>query len=112
MLTPEQAIQHQFEAYNAHDLERFLRVYDDAVKVYRPPASEPSMAGKAALAEFYGKQRFTLPNLRAELLNRMVIGNKVVDHERVHGLGEKEFEVAVVYEVSNGLITSVWFFAA
>ena len=29
-MTPEQAVQHQLDAYNAHDLARFLEVYEDA----------------------------------------------------------------------------------
>jgi len=109
-MTPEQAVQAQLEAYNAHDLETFLQVYDDAVMVYRPPAPEATMVGRAALAEFYGTQRFVLPDLRADLVNRIVTGNKVVDHERVFGIGDKPFEVAVVYEVLEGKIRSVWFF--
>ena len=39
-----------------------------------------------------------------------MVGNKVLDHERVFGMGEGPFEVAVVYEVVNGKIASVWFF--
>ncbi len=111
-MTPEQAVQHQLEAYNAHDLERFLHVYAEDVKVYRPPATEPSMAGKAVLAQYYGTQRFTLPGLRAELVKRIALGDKVIDHERVFGVGDKPFEVAAVYHVTDGLIRSVWFFPA
>ena len=109
-MTPEEAVQFQLDAYNAHDLDRFLTVYDEDVKVYRPPAPEASMAGRSALAQFYGTQRFTLPGLRADLVNRITVGNKVVDHERVFGIGDKPFEVAVVYEVINGRIKTVWFF--
>jgi hypothetical protein len=111
-MTPEQAVQHQLDAYNARNLERFVSVYDENVKVYRPPAGEPTMVGRQALSDFHRLQRFHLAGLRAELLNRIVAGNKVVDHERVSGVAEKPFEVAVVYEVNNGLISSVWFFPA
>lgn len=111
-MTAEEAVQQQLDAYNAHDLERFLAVYDDGVRIYRPPASEPSMIGKAALGQFHGTQRFNLPALRAELLGRIVAGNKVIDHERVFGLGERPFEVAVVYEVNGGRIAAVWYFPA
>jgi len=111
-LTPEQAVQTQLDAYNAHDLARFISVYDENVNVFRPPAREPSMAGRRAVEEFHGTQRFTLPALRAELLDRIVMGSKVIDHERVFGLGDKVFEVVVVYEVREGKITSVWYFGA
>jgi len=111
-MTPTQAVQIQLDAYNARDLEGFLSVYDENVLVYRPPAAEPSMAGRAALGEFHRTQRFTLPHLKAELLGRIALGNKVIDHERVSGIGDKVFEVAVVYAVANGKITAVWFFPA
>jgi hypothetical protein len=109
-MTPEQAVQHQLDAYNARDLKRFVQVYSDDVQVFRPPAVEPSMSGKAQFSDFYEQNRFNLPNLRADLVNRIVAGNKVVDHERVFGVREGSFEVAVVYEVVDGLIRTVWFY--
>ena len=39
-------------------------------------------------------------------------GNKVIDHERVSGVREQPFDVAVVYEVAGGLIDCTWAFAA
>ena len=80
--------------------------------VYRPPAAEPVIAGKLALAEHYGSKRFNLPALHAELCARMVLGDKVVDHERVHGVRPAPFEAAAVYQVIDGLIAAVWFFEA
>ncbi|HSW82906.1 MAG TPA: hypothetical protein VLH12_05490, partial [Usitatibacter sp.] len=50
------------------------------------------------------------PNLHAEILSRIVMGNKVIDHERVSGIGEKPLEAVAVYEVADGLIKTVWFF--
>jgi hypothetical protein len=32
--------------------------------------------------------------LRAEFVSRMVIGNVVIDHERLHGVRDRPFEVA------------------
>jgi hypothetical protein len=111
-MSPEAAVQHQLDAYNARDLARFLALYSDDIRLYRLPASEPSIVGKAALAEMYATQRFNLPGLHAELLSRMVIGNKVVDHERISGVREQAFEVAAVYEVIDGLIRTAWFVSA
>ena len=110
-MTPEQAVQHQLDAYNARDLARFLEVYADDVVVCRLPSTEPAFTSRAGLAEFYRTQRFNLPALRAELVNRMVIGNVVVDHERVHGVRDRPFEVAASYRVVDGLIRAVWFFS-
>lgn len=112
MTSPEAIVQRQLEAYNARDLERFVACYGDDVRVYRPPATEPAIEGKAALAEFYSTQRFNRPGLKAEIVDRMVLGNKVIDHERIHGVCDRPFEAAAVYEVSDGLIRRMWMYLA
>ncbi len=83
--------------------------YSDAIRIYRLPATEPAIVGKAQLAETYRK-RFTSPNLHADIVNRIVLGNKVIDHERVVGIKEAPIEAVAVYEVVSGLIETVWFF--
>ena len=104
--------QRQLDAYNARDLERFVQEYTDDVVVYRLPATEPVLQGKAALAAHYAANRFNLPKLHAELVNRMVLGNKVIDHERVTGVQSTASEVAAVYEVTPAGIAKVWFVSA
>jgi hypothetical protein len=104
-------VQRQVEAYNDHDLERFVSSYSDHVTVFRMPSTEPSISGKAQFAEFYATQRFNLPGLRADIVNRIVLGNKVIDHERVWGVREGPMEVAAVYEVVGQRIERVWFFS-
>jgi hypothetical protein len=106
-----EVIQRQVDAYNNRDLDRFLAAYSDTVKTFRMPSTVPATVGKAQLAEFYSTQRFNRPRLRAEILDRMVLGNKVVDHERVWGLRDDPVEVVAVYQVVRCLIECVWFFS-
>ncbi|MCB9473489.1 MAG: nuclear transport factor 2 family protein [Candidatus Delongbacteria bacterium] len=108
-MTPATLVQHQLDAYNAHDLPAFLACYHDQAELFRMPEREPSMVGKAAIAERYGTQVFTVPDHHAELLGRLSSGNKVIDHERVLGLRPEPSEVFAIYEVQQGLITKVWF---
>jgi hypothetical protein len=103
-------VQQQVEAYNARDLDRFVSTYSDTIAIYRMPAVEPFISGKIQLAEFYATQRFNLPGLRADIVNRIAIGNKVIDHERIWGVRAGPFEIAVAYEVIGGLIERVWTF--
>ncbi len=110
-MSPEAVVQQQLEAYNARDLERFIALYANAIRVFRPPAQEPAIEGKTAFAEYYRTQRFSRPGLHAEVMKRIVLGNKVIDHERIAGVRETPFEAAAVYEVAQGLIRTVWFFA-
>ena len=111
-MNPELPVQRQLDAYNAHDLERFVACYADEVQLFRPPAGEPWMVGKAALAAHYAANRFNLPQLHAELVNRRVLGNKVMDHERISGVRDEPFDAALVFEVKGALITKVRFFDA
>ncbi len=112
-MSPVDPVQRQLDAYNAHDLDAFIANYADDVRLYRLPSAEPSIVGKAALAEHYAKNRFTIPSLRATLVNRMAFGNKVVDHEVIVGLGPEPLEAAVVYEVrDDGLIAAMWMIRA
>ena len=103
-------VQRQLDAYNAHDLAGFIAVYSDAVEVFRMPAAVPAIIGKAQFAEFYATHRFNIPALRAEVINRILLGSKVVEHERIWGLGEAPVEGVAVYRVVEDLIATVWFF--
>ena len=104
-------VQRQVEAYNDRDLNRFVSTYSEKITVFRMPSIEPSIAGKSQLADFYATQRFNLPGLRAEIVSRIELGNKVIDHERVWGVRADPIEVAAIYEVAEGLIQRVWFFS-
>lgn len=108
-MSPIEVAQHQLDAYNARDLQRFLEVYAEDVEVWRMPSSEPSLRGRAALGEFYANERFHLADLHAELVNRIAVGDTVVDHERVSGIREQPFEVIAVYRITGGQIQQVWF---
>ncbi len=109
-MKPELPVQRQLEAYNAHDVVRFVAEYAEDVQVFRPPSTEPILSGKAAFSAHYAKNRFTLTNLHATIVNRMVVGSKVVDHERIVGLEAGVVEAIAVYEVVNDKIQTVWFF--
>lgn len=110
MLSSELVVQEQLDAYNARDLERYLAVFSDDIKIYKPPVNTPSMMGKKALADFYATERFNRVNLHAELINRMVLGDKVVDHEKVWGVTDYPLEMVAVYSVHNSLINCIWFY--
>lgn len=106
---PAAFAQRQLDAYNDRDLERFVREYTEDIVAYRLPGAEPLVSGKTAFAEHYRRNRFSLPQLRAELVNRMVFGNKVIDQERVFGVETEPMEVAAIYEVTPAGIAKVWF---
>src|SRR3989338_9102632 len=110
----EQVVQAQLKAYNAHDLESFLKLFSDDICLHRlagqgSDIAQPSIVGKASFREFYAMKRFNVPGLRADLLNRIVLSNiKVIDHERIFGVGAEPIDLAAIYEVHDGLIRRVW----
>lgn len=111
-MTPIDLVQRQLDAYNAHDLDAFCACFTDDVRTWRmPDTSSPALEGKAALRAFYAEQRFAIPSLRTELLARIALGDKVIDHERIHGLRDEPYDMAAIYRVADSLIAEVWFFA-
>jgi hypothetical protein len=108
MMTPLQCVQLQFEVYNERDLPRFLSAFAEHVTSYRLPDMTPLLAGKAAYSAFYAKERFVHTGLRAELVNRIALGNKVIDHELIYGLSEEPIETAIMFVIEAGLIAQVF----
>jgi hypothetical protein len=109
MSTAADVVQRQVDAYNARDLERFAATYAESITIFRMPAVEPAVSGKAQLTAVY-RERFRADHLHAEILTRMVLGDKVIDHERVIGIRDESMEAVAVYEVRDSLIRNVWFF--
>ena len=76
------------------------------------PAPIAPVIGKGAIPVLYGTKVFNVAGHRAELPDRMALGNKVADHETVFGLGPEPFEVIAVHEVNDDLVERVRFFSA
>lgn len=105
--TPEQLVQRQLNAYNARNIEAFLDTYAPDVKIYNEK-NELIMDGHEAMRTSYSKLFESAPNLHYELKNRMVINNKVIDHEKVR-FNDRYIHAVAVYEVENGKIVKVRF---
>lgn len=108
-LSPAAVVQRQLDAYNARDLDALLAAYADDAQLFEHPATLLA-TGHAALRTRFAA-RFDEPDLHAALLSRAVLGNKVVDHERVtrnfpEGVGS--VEMVMVYEVLDGRIAKAW----
>lgn len=110
-MTPAELAQAQLDAYNAKDLDRFVACYAEDVRVWRLPDTEPRLQGREAFRASYAQGPFAAPQVQAEVSERIVMGNKVLDHEWVHGRGDTVQQVMVVYDCHGGLIRNVYFFA-
>ncbi len=106
LVTP---VQTQLDAYNTGNLDLFLSAYSDTVKIYNFP-NELRYQGKENMREGYGGMFARLPDLQCRLVSRVIMGDKVIDHESV--IWNKEdppTEVVAIYRVEDGLIQEVWF---
>lgn len=103
-------VQRQLDSYNAKDLEAWLGTY-------APDAQQFELHG-ALLASGHAEirsrmaARFTEPDLKATLLSRTVMGNIVVDHERItrnFPEGRGTVEMLCIYEVAGSTIRKATF---
>jgi hypothetical protein len=107
---PESVVQAQLAAYNARDLDAFLATYAEDAQLFEHP-SKLLASGVAQMRERYAA-RFAEPNLHAVVEKRIVMGNIVIDYEKVtrtfpEGTGAQD--AIAMYEVQGMLITRVWF---
>ncbi len=107
---PVAVVQRQFEAYNARDLDAMLATYAEDAQQFEHP--DKLIARGAAEIRVRFAVRFQEPNLHATLLNRVVMGDLVIDHERVtrtYPEGPGSVELLAIYEVKAGRIARAWF---
>lgn len=105
----EAVVQAQLDAYNAQDLDAHCAHFAEDV-VVATLNGDVSRTGIDAYRAFYEKTFADFPKNRAELLNRIVVGPNVIDHERVdRGNGDPTFEVAAIYTFRGDKIARVDF---
>ena len=105
--TAEELVQRQLDAYNARDIEAFMATYSTDITLYSFPETITTK-GHEQLRKKYTEMFENTPDLYCDLKKRMVIANKVIDHEYVRKNGNYINAVAI-YEIQNGLIVKVTF---
>lgn len=109
-LSPEEVVQQQLDAYNAHDLDAWLATYAVDACQYQHPAT--LLARGHAEIRQRAIARFAEPDLHARLLGRQVLGQVVIDHEMVRrnfAEGPGYIELLCLYTVEEGKISSASF---
>ena len=104
---PSAIVQRQLDAYNARELEALLSIYAPDAQQFEHPG-KLAASGSAQIRERMAI-RFQEPNLHARLVQRVVMGNLVIDHEhvtRTFAEGPGSVDVVAIYEVTQGRILS------
>jgi hypothetical protein len=107
---PASVVQRQLDAYNAKDVDALMATYADDAQQFEHPAKLLASGATEIRARFAA--RFQEPNLHAQLLNRIVAGGLVIDHEKISRTfpeGTGTLELVALYEVQNGRIAKAWF---
>lgn len=104
---PEQVVQAQLEAYNARDIEAFMATFDASASLWNFGETEPIASGADALRTIYQRVFDQSPNLNSTVINRTVIGSKVIDYEVIVGRSSTDnspMHLVMIYEVRKGKI--------
>ena len=104
---PEVIIDKQLEVYNNRDIDAFATTYSNDIKLYSYPFNLLS-EGQEAIQKQYGSFFKQTPDLNAQIMNRIVLGNKVIDKEKVTANGNTFYAIAI-YEVNDEKISKVTF---
>jgi len=109
MSTAEKLAQEQLDAYNSRDIDAFLIPYADSVEVYTFP-DQLQYTGKDKMRQVYTSMFDKATDLHCTLVNRVVQGNTVIDHEEVlFQEGYPAMKAIAIYEIENNKIAKVYF---
>ncbi|KJV09334.1 steroid delta-isomerase [Elstera litoralis] len=106
----EYPVQKQLEAYNARDIDAFMEWWAEDCQCFLFPSQLIAQGTLEIRARYVA--RFEEPNLHAEILARMIVGNLVIDHEhitRTFPNGPGEIDTIAMYEIDDGKIVKAWF---
>ncbi|WP_219930750.1 nuclear transport factor 2 family protein [Algibacter marinivivus] len=104
---PESIVNKQLLAYNNRDIDKFIETYSGQIKLYMFP-NQLISKGHETMRKQYAPMFEKVSDLNAQIVNRMVLGNKVIDKEKVTYNGNTFYAIAI-YEVKDGKISKVTF---
>jgi hypothetical protein len=99
-----------FDAFNDHDLEQLLSLYDENAQHYSPklkirhPESNGLIKGKNVLRAWWQDAFKRLPTLNYELIRLTPYENRVFMEYVRHVQGDEDLYVGEMLEVENGKI--------
>jgi hypothetical protein len=107
----EVVVEASLAAYNARDLSAFLSLFSDSIQMFEVGTPLPIVDGIEQVRNRYQTLFSSSPSLHANIAHRVVLGNKVIDHEKIEGrMGNiNTTEMVLIYTVSEGLIIRVDF---
>ena len=108
----EQIAAQWFDAFNAHNLEKLLSLYDDNAQHFSPklkirrPETNGYVTGKAALRDWWQDAFDRLPTLHYKTTSLTANDNRVFMEYIRQVAGEDDMLVAEVLEIADGKIVA------
>lgn len=99
-----------FEAFNEHDLEKLLSLYNDNAQHYSPKLkirmleTQGLIKGKQALREWWKDAFDRLPSLQYEVIKLTADDEQVFMEYIRHVAGEEDLSVGEVLQIENAAI--------
>jgi hypothetical protein len=112
--TPAGVVQRQVDAYNAHDVERFVATYAEDAEIFNSPgAVTPRLSGRESIRADYSALFREFPNAHCAVVNRALEGAYVFDQELcTFASNGPPLRATSIYLVDGALIKRVWFASA
>ncbi len=98
------------EAFNEHNLEKLLQLYDEQAVHFSPklkirkPETNGWLNGKPSLRDWWQDAFSRLPTLQYQLLNLLADEQHVLMEYQRSVTGDPDMMVAEILEIENGLI--------
>lgn len=101
--TPEQVVQENLDFYNNRNIEGFMTSFSEDIKMYNLGDPKPTVVGRDQVRKVYTNLFEKSPKLHSTILKRIVIGNRVIDHESITGRNGNTdvLELVLIYEVKD-----------
>ena len=108
-LSPEQVVQNNLDFYNKRNIDGFMSYFTDDVTIVNFSDSKIIAKDSKEVRKIYDDMFKISPNLYSTIVKRVVLGNKVIDHESIIGRnGSMEIlELVLIYEVADDKIFKI-----
>jgi hypothetical protein len=101
-LPPEHPVNRQLVAYNARRLDEFVACFAPDIRLTRGDGTVRAEGYEQLRAAYVPV--FDVVGRRATILNRIAVGDWVVDHEQIDDDSGRRFEAMVAYHLADGEI--------
>lgn len=108
--TPVQIVHRHVEAMGRRDIDGFMAECGESISLINS-AGQPLLEGQDAIRTMYAGVFAKNPELKTELMDRINIGNWVIDEHLASGFSDgSQLHLVRIYRVENGRIQSIQIF--